>query len=168
MLPGYQVVFIKNLKTLSNDKALRFELWSGSCGMLRLLHNMVNTSGNNIYNSCFITLACISSLHSMYVHFRTYTAPSVCTHCHVLHLTSNSYSGTPLHPHHSCWQLCSTKLTIFRTSNWRADYIFFYIYYIGSTTYTHVCYQWYTLHIYRILFPFPINSRFVCREYYTL
>ena len=45
---------------------LNFDLWSDSAGCWDYCA-MVNTSGNNIYNTCFITLACIQQLHQAFI-----------------------------------------------------------------------------------------------------
>ena len=119
--------------------------------------------------------AATSSLHSMYAHFRAHAAPSVCTQCDVLHLTSNSHSDTPLLSHRGCWQFCFSKLTHFRAFDYRPDYTFFshtcittlasFLGPKGTRLVLHISYQWCILELYNKL---ELQGHIVCREYYTL
>ena len=163
---------------------LNFDLWSDSAGCWDYCA-MVNTSGNNIYNTCFITLACIQQLHQAFIQCMYTLEPTLPPQfAHNVMFSTWHQTHTVTHPcsptaavgsFASLNSLTLELLTIGLTI--QLYILFLYMYYYTSlilrpegneASITHKLSVVCTLHIWNIDNKLELQGHIVCREYYTL
>ena len=153
---------------------LNFDLWSDSAGCWDYCA-MVNTSGNNIYNTCFITLACIQQLHQAFIqcmHTLEPTLPPQFAHNVMFSTWHQTHTVThPCSPTAAVGSFASlNSLTLeLWTKGLTIHPFLIHFFYTCSTTLAsfsgpkgtrlvlHISYQWCVLYIFEIL---TINSSY--------